>query len=299
MTPKQQRLLSASDEINNAFLVLQAYDIPCSHAFQAWRGMVEQAGRQPDEHDLAWPWEGGVSITSHLSEGSKVIRSSSGAVVKVGPMEERPVLSTQIEVGRAYSLTPAQRDVVRSWFNMTPAKLVEVLDIAFFPVSVANRSETVQSLIPRHIMHVVLRSVEHVEERRKHVINKFTIAPWGRFMHEVQVREAEILQAQELAKFTQRVEHLLVKAKKQGVEHRQRTAGTVAYQLHSEVEVRKLTTPEEVRELLRCILVSLGEHGLAKLVKEPKYFPDSGEKKNGVKKDPVKDITSLMSEYGV
>jgi hypothetical protein len=254
-------------EITAAFATLSKYRIPHASAYKEYQDMLESLARTPSEDDMRWPLVEVTDLTDHLTDE-----------------QERPVLSAAIVIGRAYSLSPAQRDVVRKWFNMTPAPLVEVLDLKLFEGT-------------KFVQHVVLRSMEHIDPRRKRVMNKFTIDRWGKFMSQVQEREAEIQQQRELDTFTARVQRLFDKAKDEGVLHKQRTPGYLANRLHTEVMIRKLIEPKDVRELFRSILLSVHEHELAKLVREPKYWPDRLEKASGPAK--VKAIEQLMSEYGV
>lgn len=269
MTIKQLRLLEAREQIETAFEILKRYEIPHSVSREAFEAMVETASRTPDDDDMRWPLVEVEGIADHLTEND----------------EERPLLSTQLATGRAYALSPAQRDVVRKWFNMTPAPLVEVIDLALFP-------ET------KFVRHVVLRSMEHIDPRRRRVMNKFTIDRWGKFMSAVAEREAELAEQRELDSYTSRVETLFQRAKDEKVQHKQRTAGYLANRLHTEVRNRKLEDPKEVRELFRSILLSVHEHELAKLVREPKFWPDKGAEPSRTA-SKVKSLDALANEYGV
>ena len=243
-----------------------------------------EAEREPNEFDAAWPLTETVGITDHLASGNReVVSYGKAAVIRLTADDEpRPPLSCALVKGRAYSLTPAQRDVVRKWYNMTPAPLVEVIDLAMFPGT-------------KMIRQVVIRNEEHIDlGRRKHVLHKFTINEWGRFMHAAKERETEIQLEKELNALRGRVTELLKKAKDAGVEHRQTSNGMIAQRLHAEIIAKKLDDPQQIREELREICLSFNEHGLAKLVKEPKWWPDKQEK--GPK---VKSLDTLMNEYGM
>jgi hypothetical protein len=262
----ENRLQDAQREIEAAYEVLRTYKIPHTTSYAAFQDMLDAVQRKPDADDFKWPWVASVPISEHVDQG-----------------DDRPVLSAQVEIGRAYSLSPAQRDVIRQWFNMTPAPLVEVIDLALFPES-------------QIIRHIVLRSVEHIDPRRRRVMNKFTIDRWGRFMSAVAARQAEIQQQRELDRYISRVAKLLEDAKELQVKHHQTGPRDLANRLHTEVNAQGGMEPGEVRALFRRILISVNEHDLAKLVKNPAYF---GEPAKATTEAKIKSIDLLMNEYGV
>jgi hypothetical protein len=122
---------------------------------------------KPSEADLRWPVEQPTVVAEHITLGN-----------------DRPVLSCKLQVGRAYSLTPGQRDVVRDWFNMTPAPLIEVLEVALYPGT-------------QYIQRVTLKSCEHVDPRRRRVMTKFAIDKWGEFCSQAKQRDTERAEARE------------------------------------------------------------------------------------------------------
>jgi hypothetical protein len=129
-------------------------------------------------------------------------------------------------------------------------------------------------------------------------MNKFTIDRWGKFMSAVVEREAELAEQKELDRYTARVQRLLDTAKAEKVQHEQRSPGYLANRLHTEVVSRKLDDPEEIRDLFRSILLSVHEHELAKLVREPKYWP--GKDEAALKRaSGTKSAEALANEYGV
>jgi hypothetical protein len=113
---------------------------------------VEEMKSMPSEADLRWPRVSPVVIAEHVTLG-----------------DDRPMLNCGLAVGRAYSLTPGQRDVIREWFNVTPAPLIEVVNVTMFDDGV-------------HIRSVRLKSVEHVDPRRRRMLVQFCINSWGEFM---------------------------------------------------------------------------------------------------------------------
>ena len=254
--------------IRQAFEVLRTHKIPHTTSLEAFEDMLDSLRRKPDADDERWPLVEVVDVTTHLTDE-----------------DERPVFSAALMIGRAYSLSPAQRDVVRKWFNMTPAPLVEVIDLKLFDGT-------------KFVQHVVLRSCEHIDPRRKRVMNKFTIDRWGKFMSQVQARETEIAAERELERYTGRIVTLMDNAKAAGIRVGKTVAGYLASRLQAEVnENRASDDPKRIREILRKLLISHNEHELARLVKEPKYWPDRVDGKATVVK--IKSLDVLMGEYGV
>jgi len=267
MTPQQLRLIEARPEIDAAFEILRVHKIPFTQTYKEFEAMLNAARREPTEDDRRWPLTEPTGIQVHL--------------IEEGGPEERPLFGTGLAIGRAYALSSAQRNVIREWFNMTPAPLVEVIDLATFDGKV--------------VKHVVLRSMEHIDPRRRKVMNKFTLDQWGKFMSAVVAEEARIKSQKELERYIGRIVRLLEAAKAEGVQHNQRTPRPLAVKLHTEVETRKLTEPQEIRDLLRSILISEHEHELAKLVKEPKYWSDRDEPAAR----RLKTLEMLENEYGL
>jgi len=97
----------------------------------ALKQRIEDARVQPTDDDRRWPLSPPEVIGEHLSVG-----------------DSRPELSCALVVGRAYSLTPGQRDYVRERFNMTPAPLVRVTEVALYPGTQLIRRVTLVSEVP-------------------------------------------------------------------------------------------------------------------------------------------------------
>lgn len=222
----------------------------------AWRDLENRRSAaevgNPTADDRNWPLVPALPISEHVEGG----------------VEERPVLSCALVKGRAYALTPAQRDVVRDRYAFTPAPLVEVVEAVVFPQE------------PTLIHRVTLKSIEHVDPRRRAWLQQVTITGWGEFMSACRKREVERLQQAELGKRTAQVQRLLDRAKARGMEHGLRGPGTVANILHAQCEQKGLTTVlkdpdaekarhKAIREELRVVLLSKGETALAELVNEP------------------------------
>jgi len=139
-------------KLNEAIGLLHDWGLPTRVLVEAIRDRIDEQFRQPTEDDLRWPWSPPENIGEHLSFG-----------------DSRPTLSCAIAVGRCYSLTPGQRDYVRDRFNMTPAPLVRVLEVALYPDT-------------KFIRRVTLASEIHVDPKnRKRIMTKFAIDKWGEF----------------------------------------------------------------------------------------------------------------------
>lgn len=232
----------------SALRVLDSLGAPTSDLWKWLAYEVERAeSGEPTEADRCWPLVPAEDITEHLRDTGV---GEAGAI-------RRPLLSCAITVGRAYELSPAQRDVLRSRFSFTPTKTVEVLEIEVFPQD------------PKIVRKVVLRSGEHIDPRRRAILQQVTITAWGEFMSQCAARTMERAQEAEYQKRLLQVSNLLLRAREEKVSHEERGPGAVATILSAQVEQKKLTDPREIREELRTILISRGEDGLALLVREP------------------------------
>lgn len=154
-------------KIIEALVVLKEYGLPVRVVTEAYQARIEEQRRQPTEDDRRWPWVEPVSIGEHINLG-----------------DDRPMLDCGCQVGRMYALTPGQRDYIRDHFNMTPARLVEVHEVALFPGT-------------RFIRRVTLASAEHVDPNRKHVMKRFAIDTWGHFMSEAKASDQRRAEAKE------------------------------------------------------------------------------------------------------
>jgi hypothetical protein len=246
----------------SALRTLDSLGAPTSDLWKWLAYETEKAeSGSPTDADLCWPLVPAEDITEHLRNDG------------VGEAGEsrRPIFSCAIAVGRAYELSPAQRDVLRSRFAFTPTKTVEVVEVETFKDH------------PRIVRKVVLKSGEHIDPRRRAILQQVTITSWGEFMSQCAARAIEREQEAEYQKRLTQVTDLLYRAdfEKQPnglwkarpddkkIKHKERGPGAVATILAAQVELKKLTDPREIREELRTILISRGEDSLAALVKEP------------------------------
>lgn len=244
---------------------LGAHGAPVAE-LRAWLAASQRTAecRKVTEVDRAWPLVESCSIAEHMANGS------------------RPVLSCALSDGRAYSLSEAQRSVIREEWNMTCSPEVSVVMLATFPGD------------PKIVREVVLRSEQHVDPQNVRLLNgprKITIDKWGEFCSKVAAREVERREQGEVDRLASRVAKLLRRAagyvmeegkevyrKEKIVKHNLRSTG-IAFEWHAkvqqaEVEAGEKLAPDAVRDLLRELLVSRGEHGLVELVKEPSAFGD-------------------------
>lgn len=82
--------------------------------------------------------------------------------------------------GRAYKLTKGQRAVLRDQFGMTPTTEVIVDEIAVWPAA------------PTAVAHIVIRSTEHIPDRRRHVLNAAVITDWAGFCSRAKSIDEEV-----------------------------------------------------------------------------------------------------------
>lgn len=146
-------------KIQAALDTLAEYKLPCQGVSDAFARMLEEARVQPSEADQRWPLTQPEYVGEHLALG-----------------DDRPTLSCRLVAGRSYSLSPGQRDYIRDRFNMTPARLVKVIEVAVFPGT-------------QLIRLVRLVSEEHVDPRRRRMMTKFTIDRWGEFCDQARAND--------------------------------------------------------------------------------------------------------------
>jgi hypothetical protein len=148
-------------KLQEAIDTLRAYGLPVKGVQDALTQRVEDDKRVPDEADRRWSVGPVPSIEDHLSMG-----------------DGRPTLGCGMVVGRAYELTPGQRDVLRERFGMTPSRLVRVDEVAMFDGG-------------QMIKRVILHSEEHVPSNRRHLMVAVVIDHWGEFMDAAQAKDAQ------------------------------------------------------------------------------------------------------------
>lgn len=247
-------------EIEKAFDVLFLYDLPVKSAWESYQELVSHANREPSESDRLWPLDVSDLVSVHLAEG-----------------DDRPALSCRLVVGRMYSLTAAQRDVIRDMFNAQLARLVEVLAVDTFDETAANGAKIVRS--------VVIKTVEHIDpKRRKGSYTKFTISKWGEFCSRCVVRQMERDQEQAIRQVADKVEALYdAFDKEQGRKtyRGQRRSREVAMFVLAGWESGKVVEDEAKKEVMKQELARLQLGFLIKFFKEPGL--GLGGNGNGVK----------------
>lgn len=142
------------NKLNAAIVLLGAWNLPTKTVVEALGARLDEQRKQPTDEDRKWQHTPPEVIGEHLSLG-----------------DNRPTLSCALMVGRAYALTPGQRDYIRDHYNMTPARLVKITEVALYPGTSCIR-------------RVTLISEEHVDPRRRKMTVKLAIDNWGQFCTE-------------------------------------------------------------------------------------------------------------------
>lgn len=258
------------DEFQRRLLDLErdGYDVSALRQQHTAREALRERA-VPTEDDTRFPLVDPGTIEEHL--GARPLAQKTVQSLEIRSEERlRPYFGCAIAEGRQYRLTLAQRQILREEFHMIPSPEVVVIRLETFPGATAPVV---------YARNVVIRTIEHVSNGT--VVNSprsVTISAFGKFMSACAAREKDLTQQREIARLTARVEKLLKRARAEGVAHGIASAGTVAYPWHSVIELKKLVDPDAVREELRVVLLSRGEHGLAKLVKEPFFRSDGDDK---------------------
>lgn len=130
---------------------------------------VAESSRQPESADQRWSLQPTGTIAEHL--GNRM-------------------LSCQLAVGRMYKLTGHQRGVIRDWLDMTPAEMIECVELYVFPQS------------PECVRRVTFVSCDPVTKRTR-LAQRFSIDHWGQFCDKVKERkESEDILAEKEPKET-------------------------------------------------------------------------------------------------
>lgn len=232
-------------------------------------------GGVPSKDDTRWPRVAGEGIDEHLNRGQGAADNT------------RPVFSCAIVKGRMYTLTSAQRAILREWFNMIPSPEVEIVDIVMW-------GDT------PYFREVIIKTTQL--KMRGTIINGprcVTLDRFGAFMTACATREGEMATQAEIDRLTKRVEKLVKRANEEDVAHNVRSAGSVAYPWHAQIEQKRLVDPVHVREELRIVLLSQGEQGLAKLVREPSFTADDAT--NAASREAAKqeEFNAFLTSLGI
>lgn len=143
-----------------ATLVAQDYDI--SAIVNQHRLREQAAIGQPTEADLRHQLSTPESWQPHFDQ-------------------HEPTLSpSTLRIGGRFTLTAGQRSTLRDRYEMTPTKVVEVVNIELYPQT-------------KCIHNLVLRSDRHVaESRRKHILVQCCISDFGQWLDSSSERDKEI-----------------------------------------------------------------------------------------------------------
>lgn len=153
------------DQIETYIKYLDSQGLDMKPVWAQLREMTErERTAKPDELDLQYICPCVIpTISEHVWRGQKQVLSP-----------------TNIFKGYSYTLSPGQRQWLRDNYGMTPTETVTILDLGVWPGN--------------HPKSITLRSDEHVDPRRRHVLVKATITRPGRFFHEAQQLDALIEQ---------------------------------------------------------------------------------------------------------
>jgi len=145
------------DQIETYIKYLDSQGLDMKPVWAQFREMVEKERlAQPDVLDLQYicPCVPPV-ISEHIWRGQKQVLSP-----------------TNLFKGYSYTLSPGQRQWLRDNYGMTPTETITILDFGVWP---GNHPKT-----------ITLRSDEHVDPKRRHVLVSATINRPGKFFHEAQ-----------------------------------------------------------------------------------------------------------------
>lgn len=134
---------------------LESAGYPMKPIWAHHRERVEKESlAKPDEHDLLYTCPTvKPTIAEHVWRGQKQVLSASNAFR-----------------GYSYTLSPGQRQWLKDHYGLTPTETVTVIELGLWPEN--------------HPRQLILRSDEHIDPRRRHVLNKVTLSRPGKFFHE-------------------------------------------------------------------------------------------------------------------
>jgi hypothetical protein len=153
--------INAVEQIEQALKTLRAHGYavdPLWAEHNAWLASIDS---QPcTDFDRTW--------ARQLPEPSTTEEHFAGGVEEV-------LTSARCHVGRKYTLSPGQRDVLRERYGLTPTVTVVATNVELY-----STEDVIYSL--------TLKSVEHVDERRRrHVLNEVVLCPASAFFHDAAV----------------------------------------------------------------------------------------------------------------
>lgn len=103
-------------------------------------------------------------------------RNAAGDIIGKRPED---LTAARCHVGRQYSLTPGQREILRERYGLTPTMVVQAVNVELFP----GPDDVIWS--------ITLKSVEHVDpRRRRHVLNEVVLQPASAFFRDAAAIDA-------------------------------------------------------------------------------------------------------------
>lgn len=156
--------INAIEQIETALKVLssQGYDTSSLWAeHNAWLETLD--ARECTDLDRQWATQlpEPTAIEDHFVDG-------------------QPELLTpaRCHVGRQYTLSPGQRDVLRERYGLTPTMTVIATNVELFPTD-----DVIWSL--------ALKSTEHIDPKRRHVLNEVVLCPASAFFRDAAMKDKE------------------------------------------------------------------------------------------------------------
>jgi hypothetical protein len=142
------------------------YDVSAVWAeHNAW--LLSLDTRAVTDEDRLWATQ--LPEPSGMADHFVPVRDATGTIVGSEP---ELLTAARAHVGRQYTLSPGQREVLRDRYGLTPTMVVVAENVELFP------TEDV-------IWSLTLRSVEHVDPvRRRHVLNSVVLSPASAFFRD-------------------------------------------------------------------------------------------------------------------
>lgn len=156
--------INAVESIERALHVLTSHGYATAALWAEHNHWLETVDLGPiTEDDRHWATQlpEPSSIEQHVANGTFEVLSAA-----------------RCHVGRHYTLSPGQREVIREIAEMTPTKEVIVTNVTLFPDEDVIRSFTI-------------RSTEHIDPRRRHVAREVVITPAWKFFASAATKDKE------------------------------------------------------------------------------------------------------------
>jgi hypothetical protein len=154
--------INAIAQVETALKTLAAYGYNVTSVWaehNAWLASLDV--RAVTDHDRTW--------ATQLPEPANVADHMAGGTFEV-------LTAARAHVGRQYTLSPGQREVLRDAYGLTPTETITLIDVELFP------SEDV-------IWSLTLKSNEHIDPKRKHVLREVVLQPAAAFFESAALKD--------------------------------------------------------------------------------------------------------------